>query len=403
MKKFLIIFITLFLVNCHSVYAKDLMIEVKVTDNEKTLEYYEDNRLISFKEANQKFNVPNYVTIKYGGQDLYFYQGKEIDDVTYNNGIDEEHINLLLKEYTSYGYRVRNTSELINTITMLFEKRDSGIYHLVYSKADLSNIDFLAVEEYVKNNYMFDSSVNTFNYSDHGIINYPKYMFNYDGSEMVINISPVISEYEEVYLNRFLDSFIVDFENKTDYENILFAYTYLKNTISSCNGGTKTGASAYDALLMRNASCIGESNAFQLIMERMGIESYIVEDMRVENDNIIINHTFNVVNLEGKYYIIDLQKDSYNGFLAGNTNNYVMSNGKVISNLSYKDEFSNINIDYNKYDRLIDEIITEMEKNVSLSQKKDDLETVDFVAYMALILILLFLTLIIIYFTRKGR
>ncbi len=61
-----------------------------------------------------------------------------------------------------------------------------------------------------------------------------------------------------------------------------------------------TKGSIYDAFILGDTVCTGYATAFQLIMEYMGIESYLCTGY-VDGGN----HAWNAVNLDGVYYFVD--------------------------------------------------------------------------------------------------
>lgn len=62
--------------------------------------------------------------------------------------------------------------------------------------------------------------------------------------------------------------------------------------------------SAYGALVEKEAVCDGYAKAFKLLLERVGIESIIANGV---TDNVA--HAWNIVELEGKYYNVDVTSD----------------------------------------------------------------------------------------------
>lgn len=66
-------------------------------------------------------------------------------------------------------------------------------------------------------------------------------------------------------------------------------FTYDDNAVYS--------ADIYNTMMNKRTVCVGYAGIFQLCMERMGIESYMLG---------IPNHALNVVKLDGKYYFVDV-------------------------------------------------------------------------------------------------
>lgn len=382
------------------VFANGLQVDVTNDDGTNKLEYIDFDKRISFKEAKEKYNVNDYFSILVDNEVLYFYQGKEISEEKYNVGVDSNSADERVKMYGEYGIRVHSTEDIIKTIDNLYAKRFDGEYHLVYSRAEYESINFDQINEYVSEHYLINKNTNIFKYSEYGIFNYPRFPYDYNEYDMIVSVSPIISLDEEEKLNIFMDTFKDEFSNKTDYEKVLIAYTYLTKTVSKPNE-EEPNTSAYNALIDRNAGCIGEANAFSYIMDHLGIESYIANNSIFKEDSVVSTHTFNIVKLNGLYYIVDLTVDGYNGLLTTNDSNIIFSNGIEISKDPYVKDSFNVSINYGKYDKLVDNIKREVQQKESLDNKKEDLKSVDFTSYLILIIILLVLTIIIIIFTRK--
>lgn len=397
MKKVLLIFSFLFLFSFINVDANDLMIDIKELDNSFVLEYHDGNQVISFKEAKEKYQISDYTEIMYNNSRVYFFEGNLIDEATYTDGINEQYINNLIKNYDSYGIRVKTTDEAITTIKKIYEERNKGEYHLIYSNNDKKNIDFNQVNEFLNNNYIALRTKNTFNYQEHGLYILPKSIIIND-NEIIINVNPILSKKEEEYVNEFIKELKTDLSDLNDISKIHAVYSYLSKTIRKCEDADENNCfSAYNALIERSASSIGIANAFQAIMESIGIESYIIDDIKIEEDNIITSHTFNVVYVDRSYYIVDI---NLNDYLVGNKNKYTLSNGITISETDHENTKYNFDIDYKKYDKLVNDILIKVQKENSIKDKNDALEIE---SYILLITILVLIMAIIIHFTRMDR
>lgn len=382
------------------VFADGLQIGVTNNNGVYQLDYRNSDKKISFSEAKSKYNASDYFNLLIDNKMLYFYQGNEISEEEYNTGIDNDNTDERVKSYGEYGLRVHSTEDIISTIDELYSKRLNGEYHLVYSQEEYKTIDFEKINNYVTNHYFINKNTNIFKYSEYGIFIYPRFPFDYNEYDMIVSVSPIISLAEEEKLNVFMDTFKEEFVGKSDYEKILIAYTYITNTVKLLDEDS-SNVSAYNALIDRNAGCIGEANAFSYIMDYLGIESYIANNAVFYEDSVISTHSFNVVKLNGNYYIVDLSIGGVDGLLIPNNQNIVFTNGIKISDQPYINSDVNISIDYDKYDKLVDNIKREVKQKESLDKKSDELKSVDFVSYLILIIILLVLTIVIILFTRR--
>lgn len=397
-----IIWVLAIVVSCiipNLIFADGLQFAVTNNNGVNKLEYIDSDKTISFSEAKSKYNVSDYFNILIDDQELYFYQGNEISEEEYNIGVDNDSADKRVELYGKYGIRVHSTEDIINNINNLYAKRFNGKYYLIYSKREYESIDFDRVNEYLNEHYYIDKGTNIFKYSQYGIFNYPKFPYDYDEYDMIVNVNPIITFDEEEKLNIFMDTFKEEFVGKSDYEKILIAYTYINNTVKLDENNPNINA--YNALIDRNAGCIGKANAFSYIMDYLGIESYIANNAVYNEDSVVSTHSFNVVKLNDNYYIVDLSIGGIDGLLIANNQNIVFTNGIKISEQPYINSDFNISINYDKYNTLVDNIKREVKQKESLDKKSDELKTVDFASYLILIIILLFLTIIIILFTRR--
>ena len=92
---------------------------------------------------------------------------------------------------------------------------------------------------------------------------------------------------------------------KTDYEKELFVHDTLINKISY-DSDEEDDQSAYQALVVGKAVCVGYSKAFQVVMNKLGIPAYYIVG------EIDENHAWNLIELEDGFYNIDLTFDDGN-------------------------------------------------------------------------------------------
>ena len=94
------------------------------------------------------------------------------------------------------------------------------------------------------------------------------------------------------------------------FEKEKFIHDYLINN-NSYNLGAKYNQTAYSALVNGSTVCAGYSKAFQLLMTKLGIPTYYV--VGISKDE---NHAWNIVNISGNYYNVDVTWDdsSYNKY-----------------------------------------------------------------------------------------
>ncbi len=94
----------------------------------------------------------------------------------------------------------------------------------------------------------------------------------------------------------------------SDVEKVKAVHDYLVSTVAydmdtlKNSPQTRTIYTAYGALVERKAVCQGYALAFQLFMQRLGIESVFVS-------SALMNHAWNMVKLDGNWYHVDCTWD----------------------------------------------------------------------------------------------
>lgn len=320
---------------------------------------------------------------------------------------------------------VKNTEEVIKAIDDIYTIKDANEYHLVYTYDEYLNIDFEKVMEYYKTNYIVDLNKNIYKYVEYAYFQPNRYLPNYSDSELIIDAYTLkTSREEEKKVDKFLKVLLPSFANLSPYEKILGAYSYINNTTNYIKDEgffnfQEADLSAYDVFFKNKAVCISGATAFQLLMEKLGIESYIIDHV-VSNtdDNYASTHTYNVVKLDEVWYIVDIKFDrQLTGFLIGNEkkmydkNDFKYLNLEISSNSyfdKYPDANKNFEFDYetlslaldridNNIENIEEENIT-IENDLSKELKKNYLKE-----YIIIIVILVIIFLIIWKFTRKPR
>lgn len=95
---------------------------------------------------------------------------------------------------------------------------------------------------------------------------------------------------------------------KSDYEKIKYLHDYLAMHVSYDRNGDFQHH-AYGALVEKKAVCDGIAKAFQLLAGKLGIESRVVYGCSADG----VYHAWNVVQLDGNYYHLDITWDMPSG------------------------------------------------------------------------------------------
>ena len=118
--------------------------------------------------------------------------------------------------------------------------------------------------------------------------------------------------YEEI------DDVVKKINGTTDYEKELFVHDYLAKKIKYYSDYEEDEQdkfhSAYNALVENEAVCDGISKAFQIILNKIGIDNYIVTGYI--NDT---PHAWNLVKIEDEWVYVDITSDKFVKDSLGNT------------------------------------------------------------------------------------
>lgn len=422
MKKILIIFTLLFIIPIISVKADNLMITYS-NDGENYILVFEDEKgKLDYNEVKILYGIDDYFEFLIDGNTHYFYKGEEISASEYNSGKKLEEKRTVCNDSNIFCIDINSQDELINKIDEIFTSRKIGEYHLLYSDDTYSNINFTQVNKYFQDNYMTELKKNAYKYNEYGIMLPIKFLPYHDENEMIISTMTIkITPKEEAIVDEFLESFIHEFDGKSDYEKVLGIYLYIAKTskYESDNGYTKFvdgRISPYDVLIEHKTVCIGSSTTFQFLMERLGVESFIIDHVSSYDETTYnTTHTYNLVKLDDKWFIVDINSpNNTSSLLIGANNKYDKNDlkylGVSLSKESYLDLYPDLptdfNIDYDKYVSLADSLISEskpiIEQEEEVVEKEDDNKSTFKVEYIIIIGILLAICIIIFYFTRKD-
>ena len=112
----------------------------------------------------------------------------------------------------------------------------------------------------------------------------------------------------ESFLNGYIEP------TMTDAMKVQIAHDYLCNNVSYASSwSTNYANTAYGALKYKKAQCSGYSRAMKALCDGMGIGCKYIH---ANNKSINPSHQFNMVRVNKKWYIVDVQCNDSSGFYA---------------------------------------------------------------------------------------
>lgn len=423
MKKIIYIIILLLLCFSSDVKASNISFSFEKNDGKLYLEVIHQDKTISYDDAIKRFNLESYIKLRYNSRDVYFYKGNEITEKEYIIGNASEDADLIAKE-SEFNIRVKDTNDFINAVKKIYKEKKVGTYSLVYSSYEYDEFDIKKIKKYYEDNILTDLDTNMYKFDEYGIIFPVRYVPVIEEEGTIINFNNVmITDSELLMVEDFMKYFVTLFDGKDDYEKVLGVYTYIKNTTKYIEDDgydylIDAHLSPFDSIFKNSIVCIGASTTAQYMFEALGIESYIVD--RVEKIDkreslFYTSHTYNVVKLDGKWYIFDITNKD--GFLKGMNNDYrkdsysekikIANTDYLISNKNLTKEFE---FDYKAINKVIEGISDSEELDsdygekttqVKMKEDKKNSNNTDESKYIILSLVLIIIFLIIAIFSRK--
>lgn len=140
------------------------------------------------------------------------------------------------------------------------------------------------------------------------------------------NTPEKVIEYER-RLKEEKDKILAQIGNGTKYEKILMIHDYIVNNVSFEETLTKNNIyNLYGAIVNKEAVCEGYAKAFKYMLDQIGVESVVVIGKATNSSGETQNHAWNYVNLNDKWYAIDVTWDDP----------IVIGHGYIGNNIKYK-------------------------------------------------------------------
>lgn len=110
-------------------------------------------------------------------------------------------------------------------------------------------------------------------------------------------------------LDAKIDEIVAMASSESDYEKELFFHDYIcRNTVYDESTLETVGSTAYSSLLYGKAICEGYARAMQILLDRVGINNYLIVG-EATSESKTESHMWNVVEIDGKKYHLDATWD----------------------------------------------------------------------------------------------
>ena len=222
--------------------------------------------------------------------DLYISDGRHYDYM-----LDKKEKKLYDAIYTAI--RNRQSSTVLN-----FEEFDYKAYNASYTLGKAFDRVFQALSMDHPELIYYSPAANMFQYT-------------LDTKKAIMNFTYSMTEEEYqnalIYIDAVLHDIKEQTKNMSDYEKCKFAYDWVasKHVYGDLNGNFSH--SAYSVFSMKeNPVCEGYGKGLQIILQNIGVNSIYVVGSIVGGGG----HGWNIVQLDGQYYNIDLTCSFYDSF-----------------------------------------------------------------------------------------
>ncbi len=143
----------------------------------------------------------------------------------------------------------------------------------------------------------------------------------HSGTEPAVKVKYRITYYDtaeqEAEVNSKIEEVLaeLDLERKTDYEKVAAIHDYIcsHTKYDPAEDGEDIKRTAYGALVEGRAVCQGYCVAFYRLLLEAGIDNRVIFGEGIGIDGKTASHTWNIVNLNGEYYYVDITWDDAGG------------------------------------------------------------------------------------------
>ncbi len=330
--------------------------DIEIVNNNGTLQllYFDEDtgyQITPQTAVNYYEDVSAYDSYEYNNKWYYFHYGKQISESEFNRGMETERADYLAKQYGKNAYRVHNTNEVKRAFDDIYSKLRYGEFVIVFSDYDYAAIDWNAVKSYYNSKYALNPyNINYYTYDYYGEYMAYRWGFDWDLSRaktdsmlyvrttaqirLTGNQRQVLTKMGDLIVSKITNGIPSSNKEESDYYKIMRAFNYIKNIGAAYDTNfyenlLDGSTSAYSVFLEDSSVCIGNAVAFSYLMKRLGINSYIVDNISYIDRNsksIETSHSYNLVELGGKYYVIDIGSRFLQGVRSGELKGATLSN-----------------------------------------------------------------------------
>ncbi len=128
-------------------------------------------------------------------------------------------------------------------------------------------------------------------------------------------------------------------DNLSEFEKELFIHDYIVNKCTYDDKALEKSSTAYSCLVEGYSACEGYSKAAKILLEKVGIECYTISGKSVNFDGKTEGHMWNIVNIDGEYYHLDVTWDDPT----------TQDNTQTVSHIFFNVSEKNISIDHSNF------------------------------------------------------
>ena len=394
MKKFRNIFIFTFFIlsigiislsSMNKSYSYGAITQVTGTKGNYVLEIFDADTeyQISCDTAFKYYGINKYQKRNKNGEPVYFYNCKQTTKEDYELNQPREEADIRARDKGKSGIRVRSTNDVKKALDDIYNNYKIGTFYFEFAINEKINWD--EVRNYFDKTYgVVDYRTNYYDYNHKGKFEPARYgwldLESKNTGTIELNTSNIRLTKDELQVTEeFVNKLLPMLEgNGTDYEKVLATYKYIitHTTYITDNGFDNyldSNTSIYDVFINKKSVCIGYSIAFSYIMDKFGIESYIVDQITkndIETMTFSSVHTYNIVKIDNKFYKIDI---TGNIFLTGLSSKELSDSKLKISTSSYNTSGKKTSYSFNE--SKINQYLNEAKNKTTTTTKKIELTT----------------------------